>query len=221
MTDAENGQVSVVLIDDHRMFAESLSRLLDLEDDIEVVGVGASGKEALSLVEQHAPRVLLIDYDIPEGNGVQVATEVKQRRPDTMVVMITGAAEDRILLAAIEAGCSGYVTKDRAAADVANAVRVAAAGDALLSPAQMARLLPRLSRSFRAVGSDLTERESEVLRMLALGSSNKAIAAELFLSVNTIRNYVQSILTKLDAHSKLEAVATAVREGILDYDTLS
>jgi DNA-binding NarL/FixJ family response regulator len=216
-----NETIGVVLVDDHLMFAESLSRLLAYEDDIEVLGIGATGRDAVMLVEQFLPRVLLIDYDIPEGNGVEVATEIKQRWPQTMIVMITGSADDRVLLSAIEAGCSGYVTKDRAASEVANAVRVAAAGEALLSPAQMAKLLPRLTRSFRTVGSDLTERELEVLRMIARGITNKALAAELFLSVNTIRNYVQNILTKLGAHSKLEAVATAVREGIIDYDSLS
>jgi DNA-binding NarL/FixJ family response regulator len=221
MPDEKQGSVGVVLVDDHRMFAESLARLLGFEEDIEVLGIGANGREAVTLVEQFRPRVLLIDYDIPEGNGVQVATEIKQRWPETMIVMITGSADDRVLLSAIEAGCLGYVTKDRASSEVVNAVRVAAAGEALISPAQMARLLPRLTRSYRAVGSDLTERELEVLRLLARGSTNKAIASELFLSVNTIRNYVQAILTKLDAHSKLEAVATAVREGIIDYDALS
>jgi DNA-binding NarL/FixJ family response regulator len=195
--------------------------LLGLEEDIEVLGIGSSGKEALSLVERFRPRVLLIDYDIPEGNGVEVTKEIKKSLPETMIVMITGSAEDRVLLAAIEAGCSGYLTKDRASSEVANAVRVAAAGDALLTPAQMARLLPRLTKSYRAVGSDLTDREREVLTLLSHGATNKAIAAELFLSVNTVRNYVQGVLTKLDAHSKLEAVSTAVREGIISYDSLS
>ena len=221
MAEQPHESIGVVLIDDHQMFAESLARLLGFEEDIEVLGTGADGREALRLVKELQPRVLLIDYDIPEGNGVQVAIQIKEEWPDTMIVMITGSAEDRVLLSAIEAGCSGYVTKDRAASEVANAVRVAAAGDALLTPAQMARLLPRLTRSYRAVGSDLTEREQEVLKLLARGMTNKVIASELFLSVNTIRNYVQAILTKLDAHSKLEAVATAVREGIIDYDSLA
>jgi two-component system response regulator DevR len=221
MPDSQHEPVGVVLIDDHRMFTESLSRLLGLDDDIEVLGIGANGREALTLVEKFRPRVLLIDYDIPEGNGVQVAKQLKQRFPETMIVMITGSDDDRVLLGAIEAGCSGYLTKDRASSEVANAVRVAAVGDALLSPAQMARLLPRLTKSYRAVGSELTDREREVLKLLARGATNKAIAAELFLSVNTIRNYVQGILTKLDAHSKLEAVSTAVRAGVIDYDALS
>ena len=96
-------------------------------------------------------------------------------------------------------------------------MRAAAAGEALISPAQLARLLPKLSPTHRAVGADITDRERELLVLLARGGTNKAIAAELHLSVNTIRNYVQSVLTKLGAHSKLEAVSTAVREQIIDY----
>jgi len=210
-------EIGVVIVDDHRMFSESLARLLADEDGISVRGVGANRAEALQLVEQFEPRVLLIDYHMPDGDGVAVASEIKERWPETMVVMLTGDADDQILIAAIEAGCSGFFTKDRASSEVAEAVRVAAAGEALISPAQLVRLLPRLNRTFRPAGADLTERELEVLKLLASGTTNKVIAAELFLSVNTIRNYVQSILTKLDAHSKLEAVATAVRQGIIAY----
>ncbi|HZJ04925.1 MAG TPA: response regulator transcription factor, partial [Nocardioidaceae bacterium] len=136
-----------------------------------------------------------------------------------MIVMLTGDADDQVLLSAIEAGCSGFFTKDRASNEVADAVRGAAAGEALISSEQLIRLLPRLNRSYQPPGADLTERELEVLNLLANGTTNKVIAAELFLSVNTIRNHVQSILTKLDAHSKLEAVATAVRQGVIVYPT--
>jgi DNA-binding NarL/FixJ family response regulator len=161
--------------------------------------------------------VVLVDFQLPDRTGVEVAAEVKARNPKTMVVMLTGSTDDRVLLAAIDAGCSGFLTKDRGASEVAEAVRAAAAGEALISPAQLARLLPKLSRTHRAVGADLTDRERELLQHLARGQTNKVIAAELHLSVNTVRNYVQSVLTKLNAHSKLEAVSTAVREGIIDY----
>lgn len=154
---------------------------------------------------------------MPDQDGVELARQIKGRFPAIMVVMLTGSADDRVLLAAIEAGCSGFLTKDRAAAEVADAVRAAAQGEALISPAMLARLLPKLSRSHRSLGTDLTERERGILTLLALGRTNRVIADELRLSVNTIRNYVQSILAKLGAHSKLEAVSTAVREGIIDY----
>jgi DNA-binding NarL/FixJ family response regulator len=211
--------VTMVIIDDHLMFAESLSRLLSEDEQITVLGAAASASEGLDLVDQLDPDVVLVDFQLPDRTGVEVATEVKARSPRTMVVMLTASTDDRVLLAAIDAGCSGFLTKDRAASEVAEAVRAAAAGEALISPAQLARLLPKLSRTHRAVGADLTDRERELLQHLAHGQTNKVIAAELHLSVNTIRNYVQSVLTKLNAHSKLEAVSTAVREGIIDYPT--
>ena len=209
--------VGVMIVDDHRMFAESLARLLSDEEGITVVGLAATGSEALQLACRDRPAVVLMDYQLPDRDGATVTTEIKERNPDVKVVMLTGRTDDRILLDAIEAGCSGFLTKDRAAGAVADAVRAAAAGEALISPGLLARLLPRLQRTQRQVGFDLNDREREILRFLAQGSSNKAIAGELYLSVNTIRNYIQSVLRKLGAHSKLEAVSTAVREGIIEY----
>ena len=213
--------IGVLIVDDHRMFAESLARLLADEDDIAVVGVAAGGREGIDLAIRHRPRVVLVDYEMPGCDGVQVAKEIKRHDPAIMVVILTAFTEDRVLLAAIEAGCSGFLTKERAAEDVALAVRSAAAGEAVISPAMLARLLPRLNGAHRSLGHDLTDRERELLGHLARGATNKAIAIELHLSVNTVRNYVQSVLTKLGAHSKLEAVSTAVREGIVDYPTAS
>jgi DNA-binding NarL/FixJ family response regulator len=213
----DDTEVSVLVIDDHMMFAESLGRLLADEDGVTVLGCAATGAEGLEMAGRLRPRVVLVDYQLPDRNGVELAAAMKAADPDVMVLMLTGATDDRVLLAAIEAGCSGFLTKDRAAAEVASAVRAAASGEALISPDQLARLLPQLSRSTQPVGADLTDRERELLLLVARGGTNKAIAAELHLSVNTVRNYVQSVLTKLGAHSKLEAVATAVRAGIIDY----
>lgn len=213
---ASASAISVLLVDDHRMFAESLARLLAEEDDIEVVGSTGSPDEAIRLVRSRRPSVVLVDYQLPDRDGAQVAAEIKAIEPATVIVMVTGSSDDRILLAAIEAGCSGFLTKDRAAHEVAAAVRGAVAGEALVDPALLARLLPRLHRGYRAAGADLTDRERTILTALAEGKSNRMIATELHLSVNTIRNYVQSVLTKLGAHSKLEAVSVAVRQGIID-----
>jgi DNA-binding NarL/FixJ family response regulator len=209
--------IRVLIVDDHAMFAESLARLLGDEEGIEVVGVASDSAHGLELVDRLSPKVVLLDYRMPDRDGVETAAAIKAMDPSSMVVMLTGAEDDRVLLGAIDAGCSGFLTKDRAASEVARAVRAAASGEALISPAQLARLLPRLSSKRTEVGTDLTRRELELLTHLARGSSNKTIASELHLSLNTVRNYVQSVLTKLGAHSKLEAVSTAVREGIIDY----
>jgi DNA-binding NarL/FixJ family response regulator len=218
MVDLTSGAVSLVIIDDHQMFVETLSHVLDEDDRISVVGVAATGAEAARLVGQLRPRVALVDYHLPDQNGVELVGALKTDHPDLMAVMLTASTEDRVLLAAMDAGCSGFLTKDRAVRDVVDAVLVASEGEALISPAELARLLPRLSRREPTVGSDLTPRELQLLSHLARGQSNKAIAAELQLSVNTIRNYMQAVLAKLDAHSKLEAVSTAVREGLIDFN---
>ena len=219
MTKGSSGRIRVLLVDDHRMFAESLARLLEDEPDIDVVGIALTGVDAVGLATRLCPRVVLLDYHLPDRDGVTVATDIRRLAPEIMIVMLTGTTEDRVLLSAIEAGCSGFLTKDRAASDVADAVRAAAAGEALISPALLARLLPKLSRSYRPLGADLTDRERQTILLLAQGWSNRAIACELVLSVNTVRNYVQTILTKLGAHSKLEAVSIGVREGVIDYPT--
>ena len=211
--------IRVIIVDDQELFRRGLTMLLGVEDDIEVVGVGATGGEAVDLVELLRPRVLLLDFDMPGGNGVLAAAEIKASRPETMIVMISGSTDDGLILRAVDAGCSGYLTKDRAASEVASAVRTVAAGEALMSPSQMARLLPRLPRSNSGVGSDLTEHERTVLGLLARGAPNTTIAVELSSSVDVARDDVDGILTKLGAHSALEAVATAIREGVIEYNS--
>ncbi|MFL6204682.1 MAG: response regulator [Acidimicrobiales bacterium] len=209
--------VEVLLIDDHQMFVESLARVLADDDRIDVVGIASTAAEGRRLAQRHRPRVALVDFMLPDEDGVELAAGLKAADPDLMAVMLTASTEDRVLVGAIDAGCSGFLTKDRAVTEVVDAVLAAADGEALISPSQLARLLPRLSKTTQSVGADLTRRELQLLNHLARGQSNKAIAEELHLSVNTIRNYMQSVLIKLGAHSKLEAVSTAVREGLIDY----
>ena len=208
----------MVLIDDHQMVVESLAHVLADDGRIDVVGVASTAADARRLVDQRRPRVALVDYQLPDQNGVELVAALKADHPDLMAVMLTASTEDKVLLAAMDAGCSGFLTKDRAVREVVDAVLAAADGEALVTPAELARLLPRLSRREPMVGADLTPRELQLLTHLARGQSNKAIAAELHLSVNTIRNYMQAVLAKLGAHSKLEAVSTAVREGLIDFN---
>ncbi len=129
--------------------------------------------------------------------------------------MLTASAADHVLVAAIEAGAAGFVSKTRSLQEVTSAVRAAAAGEAVISPEMLARLLPRLHRGGTAARSDLTEREREVLGLLADGLSNAAIASTLSVSVHTVRNHIANLSAKLGAHSKLEALSIAVRDGLL------
>src|SRR4051812_47410548 len=211
----EPSTIRVVILDDHRMFSESVARLLDREPDIEVVGVAETLRAALAAVEAHAPDLVIVDYLLPEGNGVDATREVLAISPASRVLMLTGLADEDVLAAAIEAGCAGFVTKDNALDELLHAVRMVDAGEAYVPPRLLAALLPRFGRAQRGIGSDLSTREREILAMVADGRSNKMIAADLVLSIHTIRNHVQNILVKLQAHSKLEAVAIATREGLL------
>jgi DNA-binding NarL/FixJ family response regulator len=207
--------VRVLLVDDHVMFTQSLARLLAEEPDIDVVGTARNGAEALELVEQLAPDVVLVDYNMPEQDGVAITARIKSQAPRTQVVMLTGSAEDRTLLAAMEAGVSGFLTKDRAADEVASAVRSAAAGEILVTPTMLTRLLPRLAPAEDDGRDDLTDREREVLGAMARGQAVPEIAVTLSMAEPTVQRYVDSVLAKLGVHSQLEAVALAVREGVI------
>ncbi len=207
--------VRLVIIDDHRMFADCLARLLSEESSIDVLAV-SDGDHAVQLCARLEPNVALVDYQMPDRSGAQVATDIRTQVPRTAVVMLTSFGDNRILFEAIDAGCAGLLTKDRPADEVIRAVHAAANGEALVSPSQLALLRDRFTRRSHSPGDDLTRREREVLSLLARGWTTKSMATHLHLTVNTIRNNVQSVITKLGAHSKLEAVSTAFREGIID-----
>jgi DNA-binding NarL/FixJ family response regulator len=209
--------IGVLIVDDHPMFAESLGRLLADEVDITVVGVATNSSQVLEMTARLAPDVAIVDYHMPKRDGVLIAADIKLKHPEVSVLMLSGTIDDRLVAAAIGAGCSGFLTKDRTAEEVVRAVRAVAAGEAAVSMEILGRLLPRAGRPHQSLGDDLTARELQILSMLADGRTNARIADDLHLSVNTIRNYVQVILTKLNAHSKLEAVATAIRERVITY----
>jgi DNA-binding NarL/FixJ family response regulator len=157
-----------------------------------------------------------MDYELPDGDGVSAARAIKAVVPDTHVVLLTSNADEDVLVAAIEAGAAGFVTKHKPAAEVTAAIRAAAGGEMLVSSDMLARLLPRMNRAAERKGAyDLTARELEVLELLAEGTPNHELGARMGISRNTVRNHVQNLLTKLGVHSRLEAVALATREGLL------
>lgn len=214
-SDPAGPPVRVLIVDDHEILAASLAQVLDAEPDLLSVGVAGTLERARSLVATTAPDVILLDQRLPDGEGVAAIGELRALRPSVQVVILTASAADHVLVAAIEAGAAGFVSKTRGIADVTAAVRSAAAGEAVISPELLARLLPRLHRSGRAAHNDLTEREREVLGLLAEGLSNAGIAQRLTVSIHTVRNHVANLSAKLGAHSKLEALSIAVREGLL------
>lgn len=210
--------MKVLIVEDHQMVAEAFTEILELQSDIEVVGFAATVEDARRLARLNEPDVVLMDYRLRGGDGVSATELIKRDRPATQVVMVTSALSDAVLIPALEAGCSGFVTKDRPVDEVVAAIRAVHAGESLISPDMLVRLLPRL-RPMRKGGAseELSPRELEVLQLLAEGKSTQTIANDLVLSTKTVRNHVQAILSKLDVHSKLEAVATAARRGLIRY----
>ena len=207
--------VRVAIVDDHAVLASSLGMVLDAEPDLESVGTAASLEKARALLATSSPDVVLLDHRLPDGDGVAAIADLRRVAPDARFVVLTASTADHVLVAAIEAGASGFVSKTRDLGDVTQAVRAAAAGESVISPEMLARLLPRLRATEPQPHDSLTEREREVLTLLAEGLSNAAIADRLVVSVHTVRNHVANLSAKLGAHSKLEALAIAVREGLL------
>lgn len=206
--------VHVLVVDDHRVFAESLARGLQGEPDLEVTGVAYSVEEALRGVDEQVD-VVLCDYALGDGDGIAFTRAALARHPGLRVVMLTASADEAVLASALEVGCSGFVTKAEDLSTVIAAVRGAVAGEAIITPALLARLLPRLSTRSRGPNPGLSDREREVLQLVVAGHSNQEIADELVIALDTARNHVRSILAKLDVHSKLQAAAVAVKRGIV------
>ncbi len=205
----------VLIVDDHEVLAASLALVLDGQPDITTVGVAGTLARAKALIVSATPDVVLLDHRLPDGDGVAAIGELRSLRPTVEIVVLTASAADHVLVAAIDAGAAGFVSKTRGLAEVTAAVRAAAAGEAVISPELLARLLPRLKRGQQPARTDLTEREREVLGLLAEGLSNAAIADKLTVSVHTVRNHIANLSAKLGAHSKLEALSIAVRDGLL------
>jgi DNA-binding NarL/FixJ family response regulator len=206
--------IRVLIVDDHAVFSDALATILGTEPGIEVVGKGGTVREAISSAHTLQPDVVLLDVHMPDGSGIQAAAAIKKDRPQTQVVILTSDEEESVLRSAVQAGVTGYLSKHESAAQVLQAVRGAARGEALIAPYMLARLLQGLQKKdVPGPATPLTPRELEVLRSLSLGQDNEAVASTLKMSPNTVRTHVQNILSKLDVHSKLEAVSKGIREG--------
>lgn len=211
----DGGMIRVLIVDDHDVLGSSLAHALGDEDDIVAVGVAGSLARARELIATTTPDVVLLDHRLPDGNGVDAIAELRELRPSMQVVVLTASPAEQVMLGAVQAGASGFLSKTRSLAEVTGAVRAAAAGEAVISPEMLARLLPRMQRGGATRHTALTEREREVLSLLADGLTNAAIAERLVVSVHTVRNHVANLSAKLGARSKLEALSIAMREGLL------
>jgi len=207
--------IRVLVVDDHAMFGQSLVRILSDEPDLVVLGPATTASQALDQAVRDRPDVVVLDFGLPDADGATVARGLARVHPGVQVLILTGLSDQRVLIDAIDSGCAGFLTKDRAVDELVDAVRLVAAGESYVPSELLGQLIPRLRRGYRGLGDDLTPREIDVLQLCVEGLSNKGIAERLGLSVNTVRNHVQNAITKLHAHSKLEVVAIAVREGIV------
>ena len=219
MSEARDAAISVLIVDDHEVVRRGLIGFLATEPDIEVVGEAGDGREALSqlakLDTDELPRVVLMDLHMEPMGGVEATAEIRSHYDEVEVVVLTSFVDEQDVHAALAAGASGYLLKDAEADEVAGAIRAADQGELHLDPA----VAKRLTASMRAPehadpGAELTDREREILRMVAEGKANKQIAAELVISERTARTHVSNILRKLNLSSRTQAALWAVREGV-------
>jgi DNA-binding NarL/FixJ family response regulator len=210
--------MKVMICDDQAIVRDGLELLLKLEKDIEVVGLAQDGAQAIELVETAHPDLVLMDLLMPGVNGVEATRSIRARHPEIKVLVLTTFDDDEWVFDAIRAGASGYLLKDTPRGKVIEAIRGTVAGKAFVDPAVAGKLLehaasPQVQPSTR-IAEKLTEREMEVLRLMARGLNNADIAAQMHLSEGTVRNHVSAIFTKLEVSDRTQAVILAIRHGL-------
>jgi DNA-binding NarL/FixJ family response regulator len=214
--------IRVLLADPHALFRRGVRLVLDEEADIEVVGECADGLDAVDRIVELAPDLVLMDVSMPGLSGIEATRRARSLVPNVKVAILTVSESDDDLFAAVRAGATGYLLKEVSIEELPQAVRAVARGHSLISPSMASRLLSEfnvLSRrveEHRGTAPRLSDRELEVLRLVARGQSNKDIAAELVIAENTVKNHVRNILEKLQLRSRMEAAMYAVREKLVD-----
>ena len=207
---------SVFVVDDHEMVADSLLLALDSAPDLRALGRAVSLHEAREVLPVVEVDVVVVDYRLPDGTGVELVAELRSQLPHVGFVMVTAFPDPGALSAALKAGCRGFVSKSNGVNALLGAIRRVADGELAVSAQWLAELATYLSSREARSAEMLSKREREVLAELGTGASTEQIADRLFLSVHTVRNHVHSVLHKLDAHSRLEAVSRAQKQGLLE-----
>lgn len=217
----------IVIIDDHQLFREGVKRILEFEESFEVVAEGDDGRDALALIEEHHPDVVLMDINMPEVNGVEATRELVQKFRDTKVIILSIHDDENYVTHALKSGAMGYLLKEMDADALIEAVKVVSEGGSYLHP----RVTHNLIADYRRLANDdqkgkgfqqtevrrplhlLTRRECEVLQLLADGKSNRAIGEALYISEKTVKNHVSNILQKMNVNDRTQAVVTAIKKG--------
>src|SRR5438270_887585 len=215
--------IRVLIADDQALFRRGLYVVLGTEDHIDVVAEAENGEEAVSKAVELAPDVVLMDVRMPRINGIEAARQINLQVPTTKILMLTVSDEDDDLYEAIKAGANSYLLKEVSVEEVPEAIRAVVQGQSLISPSMASKLLNEYTSLARRAEEKqqfptpaLTQRELEVLKLVAKGQSNREIGEELYISENTVKNHVRNILEKLHLHSRMEAVIYAVRERLLN-----
>ncbi|MGD1992858.1 MAG: response regulator transcription factor [Anaerolineae bacterium] len=211
----------ILIVDDHEVVRLGLRALLDRHPDFSVVDEASTAREALQKAMLHQPDVVVMDIRMPGRSGIDVCEDIVEKLPDTKVIILTSYAEDELLFDAISAGACGYVLKQIGSEDLVSAIETVGRGEALLDPAVTRRVFERVREAARqetaAAFAELTDQELRILSHVAEGKTNREIAETLFLGEGTVRNYVSSILGKLDLTNRAEAAAYAVEHDLKEY----
>ena len=215
--------IKVFIAEDHPIFRYGLKQMIERSSSIEVVGEAEDGEDAVAKAEEHAPDVRLMDVRMPRVSGIEATRRLAESMPTMKILMLTVSDEEDDLYEAIKAGATGYLLKEISIEEVADAVRAVIQGQTLISPSMASKLIQefnalakRADEKQQVPAPKLTDRELEVLNLVARGLNNREIARDLYISENTVKNHVRNILEKLQLHSRMEAVMYAVREKLLD-----
>jgi two-component system, NarL family, response regulator LiaR len=209
-------KIRLLLVDDHIVVRQGLRMVLALEPDLEIIGEANNGQEALGLIKKLSPQVVLMDLLMPVMDGVSAIRAIKKDYPDIEVVALTSVLEDRLVIDAVEAGAAGYLLKESGPEELIEAIRAAAKGEVRLHPKAQKRLIKEVRTP--EMRESLTERETETLRLIARGMSNKEIAENLTVSEVTVKTHVSSILSKLNLQSRTQAALFALKEGLVGLE---
>ncbi len=212
--------IKVLVCDDQEIVCEGLKHILEADSEIKVVGLAHNGLEALELLDTLQADLVLMDLKMPVMNGVIATRKIKEKFPDCKVLILTTFDDDEWLFDAVRSGASGYLLKDRPRSELIRAIKGTVNGESFVDPAVAGKLLSNVAQSLpqqhRVVNVDLSDREIEVLRLLATGLSNAEIAKRLYLSEGTVRNYTSAIFAKLNVSDRTQAVVVALKSGLVD-----
>ncbi len=214
--------IKVLICDDQEIVCEGLRRILESDDEISVLGSAHNGIEALEQIEKAKPDLVLMDLKMPDMNGVIATRKIREKHPDISILILTTFDDDEWLFDAIRSGASGYLLKDRPRGELISAIKGTVRGGSYVDPAVAGKLLNIIVQSIPqrtpSVDISLSDRELEVLRLLAMGLSNADISRRLYLSEGTIRNYMSGIFSKLNVSDRTQAVVIALREGLVNLN---